>query len=106
MLSKTSLRNASMSAIVAQEQVQDFLGSCGDPYLCSLDHILAELERIDLLVEAQVRRARQLHKDSEFQGLYISEREVDGMLEAPIGLPAWASTPPVGAEADVSAAIA
>jgi SpoVK/Ycf46/Vps4 family AAA+-type ATPase len=71
----------------------------------SIEHILAELERIDLLIEAQVRRARQLHKDNDLQGLYISEREVDAILAQPIGLPPWAGIPPVGAEAEVAAAI-
>jgi len=73
--------------------------------VCSRDHILAELECIDLLIEAQVRRARQLHKDNDLQGLYISEREVDAILEQPIGLPSWATAFPVGAEADIAAAM-
>ena len=61
-------------------------------YTTSLQHILAELERIDLLVQAQIRRARQVHMaDSEFHGLCISEQEVDALLKQPIGLPRWAS---------------
>jgi len=56
-------------------------------------HILAELERIDLLIRLQVRRAREQHEADEFQGLYISEREVDEMLDRPAGLPAWAAAP-------------
>jgi len=63
------------------------------PYHSSLDHILSELERIDLLIQVQIRRARQLHQDDEFQGLYISEQEVDSLLARPIGLPCWAVTP-------------
>ena len=59
----------------------------------SRQHILAELERIDLLIRLQVRRAREQHEADEFQGLYISEREVDEMLDRPAGLPAWAAAP-------------
>ena len=62
-------------------------------YTTSLQHILAELERVDLLVQVQVRRARQVHMaDSEFQGLCISEQEIDALLKQPVGLPCWASS--------------
>ena len=58
----------------------------------SLDHLLAELERIDLLLQGQVRRARELRAgDDEFPGLCISEQEVDTLLARPCGLPPWAS---------------
>ena len=59
-------------------------------YSTSLDHILAELERIDLLIQSQVYRARHNHQtDSEFQGLYITESEIDALLTQPAGLPHW-----------------
>lgn len=62
-------------------------------YAHSLEHILAELERLDLLVQAQVRRARQRHKaDEQFQGLVISEQEVDELLARPAGAPQFASS--------------
>jgi len=89
----------------AHTEACDHTSSRNGAYLCSRDHILGELERIDLLIEAQVRRARQLHKDNDLPGLCISEREVDAILVQPIGLPPWASTPPVGADADVAAAL-
>src|SRR5258708_10208270 len=89
----------------AHGESHDNHSSRDSAYVRSVEHILAELERIDLLIEAQVRRARQVHKDNDLQGLYISEREVDAILAQPIGLPPWASTPPVGADADVAAAI-
>ena len=55
-------------------------------YRTSLDHILGELERIDLLVRAQVQRARETQPaDAELKGLYISEREVDDLLVRPAG---------------------
>jgi len=61
-----------------------------DSFTHSADHLLAELERIDLLIQAQVTRARQLHVDDEqFRGLYISEQELDTLLKQPIGRPRW-----------------
>jgi SpoVK/Ycf46/Vps4 family AAA+-type ATPase len=71
------------------------------PYGSSVEHILAELQRIDILVEAQVRRAREVQKEDDLQGLYISEQEVDGLLARPVGLPRWAMVQPVSADADV-----
>ena len=60
----------------------------------SLQHLLAELERIDLLIAAQVARARRLHTDDEqFRGLYISEEEIDALLKQPLGRPRWARGP-------------
>jgi SpoVK/Ycf46/Vps4 family AAA+-type ATPase len=63
-------------------------------YATSLQHILAELERVDLLIRIQVWRARQIQQlDDEFQGFYISEREVDALMAEPAGLPRWATEP-------------
>ncbi len=62
-------------------------------YTTSLQHILAELERVDLLIQAQIRIARHVHVvDSEFQGLCISEQEIDALLAQPLGMPRWAIT--------------
>jgi hypothetical protein len=56
----------------------------------SLHHLLAELERLDLLIAAQVVRAREVFAaDEQFRGLYIAEEEVDALLEQPIGRPRW-----------------
>ena len=61
-------------------------------YSKSLQHILAELERLDLFVQVQVARARNDHKtDKEFEGLFIPEQEVDALLSQPIGMPRWAT---------------
>ena len=58
----------------------------------SLQHILAELERIDLLIRAQVWRARHLQEaDAEFRGMYISEAELERLLARSDGLPQWAT---------------
>jgi SpoVK/Ycf46/Vps4 family AAA+-type ATPase len=74
----------------------------GDYYATSVQHILAELERIDLLIRVQVMRARQLHQmDSEFQGLYIPEEEVDQILAEPAGMPNWASAPNLSSHTDI-----
>ena len=62
-----------------------------EPNVTSLQHILAELERIDLLVHVHVMRAREADDtDGRVKGLYISEQEVDGLLSRPAGLPRWA----------------
>jgi hypothetical protein len=62
-----------------------------DAFENSLQHLLAELERIDLLIAAQVARARQLYtNDEQFRGLYISEEEVNALLKQPLGFPRWA----------------
>jgi winged helix domain-containing protein/ATPase family protein associated with various cellular activities (AAA) len=76
------------------------------PFFTSLQHVLAELERIDLLIRLQVWRSRQLHQtDSEFQGLYISEEEVNALLREPAGMPRWAAATPSPSHAEVTAAL-
>jgi hypothetical protein len=68
-------------------------------FASSLQHLLAELERIDLLIAAEVSRTRRLHADDEqFRGLYISETEIDLLLRQPAGQPRWAGTAPVPLE--------
>jgi len=70
-----------------------------DGYEGSLQHIFAELERVDLFLRIQVLRLRQGKREDKFEGLYISDQEIDEHLERPIGLPRWASvTSPVDAE--------
>ena len=61
-----------------------------EPFVDSTEHLLAELERIDLLIQMQVQRARQVNAaDNVFQGLVITEQEIDTLLSAPSGLPTW-----------------
>src|SRR5215831_11155873 len=55
------------------------------------EHLLAEFERIDLLIQARVNHARRLQNSDDFRGLYISEQEVDELLHRPTGLPRWAA---------------
>jgi ATP-dependent 26S proteasome regulatory subunit len=69
------------------------------PFASSRQHLLAELERVDLLIAAEVARARRLHaSDEQFRGLYISEEEVDALLRRPAGQPRWAGATAADAE--------
>ncbi len=62
-------------------------------YANSLEHLLARMEQIDLLIRAQVARFRRLYReDEQFRGLYVSEEQVDALLSAPLGMPAWLLT--------------
>ncbi|MDH3445273.1 MAG: AAA family ATPase, partial [Deltaproteobacteria bacterium] len=81
------------------QKVERAIGTATDFFDNSLQHLLAELERIDLLIASQVARARRLHADDEqFRGLYISEDEIDALLRQPLGRPRWASGPPAPGE--------
>ncbi|BAZ70730.1 MAG: AAA family ATPase [Pelatocladus maniniholoensis HA4357-MV3] len=63
-------------------------------YPTSIEHILAELERIDLLIRVQIWRMQHIQTgDNELQGLLISEQEIEQLLTKPIGLPRWANVP-------------
>ncbi len=62
-------------------------------YAGSIDHLLAELERIHLLVRLHYQKALGLHgRDGEWRGLCIEEKEVNSLLERPWGLPDWAGS--------------
>ncbi|SAL28143.1 ATP-binding protein [Caballeronia humi] len=64
-----------------------------EPFAGSLDHLLAELERIDLLIRSRVAAFRACQPgDEQFRGLYVSEQQVDALLAAPLGKPAWLGT--------------
>lgn len=64
---------------------------CGNiikPYPTSLQHLLAEIDRIDLLVRMHVWRARHTQgPEDEFRGLYISDQEVDALVAQPLTAP-------------------
>ena len=65
-----------------------------EAYPTSLGHILAELERLDLLIRVEVWRARQRASGDEgMRALYISEEEPEELLERIVGTPGWASVP-------------
>jgi len=60
----------------------------------SIGHILAELERIDLLIHVHVHKIRKIQTtDSAFRGLYLSEEQIDNLLANPIGQPHWSVAP-------------
>lgn len=51
-------------------------------YKTNLQHLQDELKRIDLLIDLQVAKFRQENKImNEFQGVYISDEEVDSLLD-------------------------
>ena len=72
-----------------------------DYFESSMQHLLSELERIDLLIRAQVAQARQIQsQDEQFRGLYISEQDIDALLARPIGSPHWFRAPGVSAQVE------
>jgi AAA+ superfamily predicted ATPase len=75
-------------------------------YATSTEHLLDELGRVDLLVRAQVFRARQANEGDELRGLSISDDDVDEMLERSIGKARWESAEPPLGLGDINAAIA
>ncbi|MGI5154078.1 ATP-binding protein [Microbispora sp. CA-102843] len=63
-------------------------------YSTSLQHILAELERLDLLLRIQVWRARQARGEAgDLAAFYIPEAEADEFFDKALGAPVWASFP-------------
>lgn len=70
-----------------------------DPFDSSLAHLLAELKRIDLLIQRQVQRFRESRPlDDHLRGLYITEDEIDRILAQPTGSIFWENEdgPPAG----------
>jgi hypothetical protein len=58
----------------------------------SLEHLLAELEPIDLLLQDRVARLRREQPaDDPFRGMAILDAEVDRLLARPTGRPRWAA---------------
>jgi AAA+ superfamily predicted ATPase len=76
--------NASASGASATE-------AAAEGYSTSIEHVLAELEQVDLFLRIQVQRARRTRDgDDRFAGLYVSDEEVDQICGEPAGLPRWA----------------
>jgi SpoVK/Ycf46/Vps4 family AAA+-type ATPase len=71
-----------------------------NPSDTSLDHLRAELERIDLLIRIQVLRARRVAGDDAFRGLAISDDDIDAVFMRPVGAPHWTAAAPYAPEAD------
>ncbi len=74
-------------------------------YATSLQQILAELERLDLLLRVQVWRARQGRGEAgDLAAFYVPDAEADEFLDKAIGAPVWAGVPlPADAQAAVQA---
>ncbi len=71
-----------------------------DRFADSTAHLLAELERVDLRVRSRVAQLRRVQSEDEhFRGLYISEQEIDALLERPLGAPHWHAAAGDGDEA-------
>ena len=59
----------------------------------SLEHILAELERINLVIQMHLQQAREVYeRKGDFQGFFISKQEVEWLMKRPIGTPNWATS--------------
>lgn len=52
-------------------------------YKNSLEHLIEELSRIELIVSLNLEKYKAEHTVDEFQGLYISEKEVNTILKNP-----------------------
>ncbi len=67
------------------------------PFACSLEHVLAELARLDLLIQAEVRHTRAVQSGyGELQGICISEQEIDQLLQSPTYSPGTVAGRPSG----------
>ncbi|MEL6526057.1 MAG: hypothetical protein AAFQ07_10155, partial [Chloroflexota bacterium] len=56
----------------------------------SLAHVMAMIERVDLLIQMQVWHARQsAGLGSEYAGLLITDADIDHLLAQPTGTPRW-----------------
>jgi hypothetical protein len=55
-------------------------------YKNNLEHILEELNRIDTIIRLYYEKSKSDHVGSsqEFQGLYISEDEINAILQTPL----------------------
>lgn len=87
----------------SEQTPKDTAKARGGAYASSVEHLKDELRRVDLLVRAQVFRARQ--EGDELRGLSISDDDVDEMLERSIGKARWESAEPPLALADINTAI-
>lgn len=78
-----------------------------DRFATSVEHLLAELERIDLMIRARIATLRRTQtEDEHFRGLYISEQEVDALLGKPLGVPQWLTATEPALWADIDSRLA
>jgi hypothetical protein len=67
-------------------------GTAGLGYASSLHHVLAQLERLDLLIRTQVTQARERERgeDTRERGMAafsVPDQEVDALLDSPLAVP-------------------
>lgn len=76
-----------------RDEVQFVMG--GESYTTSMQHVLAELARLDVLLGRQVLRARRSSgtQDEGLSAFYIPEAEIDAVLDKPVGVPVWDTDP-------------
>ena len=76
-----------------------------EPIDLSLAHLQAELARLDVRIQREVRRWQLAGQDptDSFRGLKITEQEVDGLLARPFGA-SWGQTVDLADEAEPFAA--
>lgn len=73
-------------------------------FVDSMSHLLAELERIDVLIQHQLQHIQQIFASSDnYRGLYISEQDIQGLLTKPIGEPWWSATKTTVSSQEVNA---
>jgi hypothetical protein len=62
-------------------------------YANSLEHLLAEMDFVQLLVRTHVKAVQSAARVNDVQGLVISEQEVQNLLERPAGTLTFAAQP-------------
>jgi hypothetical protein len=62
--------------------------------ITSLEHVLAELERLDLLLRVQLWRSRQRPGDrGDTAAFYVPDGEPEALLDQALAAPAWSAVP-------------
>ncbi|GAA2628240.1 hypothetical protein GCM10010307_17940 [Streptomyces vastus] len=71
------------------DEGRDTVDMGGSGYTDSTQHLQAELARLDVLLGRQVGRARHSHREpaDELSALYVSEAEVDALLDGTLDTP-------------------
>jgi hypothetical protein len=87
------IREKNMATATTKRKKQTKLPTT-QPYKDSLEHLLAGLAAVDLRIRWGVMRARAngLNPDDTFRGLYISENQVDALLQHNLGPNLWPIT--------------
>jgi len=70
--------SAATAGVVGPPSVQP------QPFLGGGEHLLAELDRLSLMLHAEILRLRAVNllNDNQFRGLYVSDEQIDAILHA------------------------